>query len=185
MRAQFAFLALLVPWALLAQAPVTSPGTALSLTRSVNVPLNAVQLYDAALEAWTWTFGKEPGAKLLRSDRSDGTLHGTARMNFRSKLLTGREETMGTVRYDVVVQVQAGDCRITISDLNHTGNRNTARGGIHLQKLMRDDEQAFNAGGMGRTNIVRVHRELREVTTQHIQALLQAFEGRLRARVEP
>ena len=185
MRVLLLFLALLLSASLHAQPLGSGTTAALSFARSVTLPMNAVQLHDAASEAWNWTFGKEPGAKLLITDRAAGTLKGTARLNFRSVMLTGREETTGTVSYTVNVQVSPGECRITITDLIHTGNRNTTRGGIHLKQLMRNDEDAQRAGGMGRTNIVRVHRELRESASAHLAGLLQAFEARMRAKVEP
>lgn len=182
--------ALLLPTLLcaiaLAAQPVEPPSAvALSYSRTVTVPLNPLQLHDAATETWTWTFGREPGAKVLLTDRAAGTIKGSARINFRSAMLTGREETMGTIGFNVHIQTHAGNCRISVTDIVHTGNRNTARGGIHLGQLMRDDAQARKAGGMGRTNIVRVHREMREAADARIQALLQAFEARIRAGVEP
>jgi len=160
-------------------------GTALTMARSISAPLNAVQLHDAAVDAWTWSFGKEPGARLLLTDRTAGTLKGTARLNFRSTMLTGREETMGTVSYTVSIQVQPGECRITIADLIHTGNKNTARGGIHLKQLMRSDEDAHRTSGMSRSNVVRLHQELRTASTEHLTGLLQTFEARMRSRIEP
>lgn len=168
-----------------AQDVAQDAAPALSFSRSIPVPMNALQLHDAATLAWNWTFGKEPGAKILAADRSRGTIEGSARLNFRSTLLTGREETMGTVSYSIHISVHAGECRILVSDLVHTGNRSTTRGGIHLKQLMRADLDAHRAGGMSRTNIVKVHAEIRERATQHVHALLQAFEARLRASVEP
>lgn len=175
----------LVPWNLVAQSGLTGDRSALVFSRSITLPLNALQLHDAALSAWTWTFGKEPGARMMRNDRKEGTLQGSARMNFRSTMLTGREETMGTISYVVHIQVKAGECRITVNDLVHTGNRSTARGGIHLNQLMRSDADAHRAGGMGRSNIERVHAELRTLATERIGDLLHAFEARLRATIEP
>ncbi|MFN3874888.1 MAG: hypothetical protein ACK4L7_03125, partial [Flavobacteriales bacterium] len=44
----------------------------LSFARTVSVPLNGLLLHDRAAEAWTWTFGREPGARVLRMDRGQG-----------------------------------------------------------------------------------------------------------------
>jgi len=184
MRLTLVLLTLLAYWPGRAQDLAQPPGTALSFSRSVSVPLNAAQLFNAASEAYTWTFGKEPGAKMLLTDKAKGTLKGTARMNFRSAMLTGREETMGTVSYVVLAQVSAGECRLTVTELVHTGNKNISRGGIHLKQLVRNDDQVYPAGGMGRSNLIRVHRELREASTAHITGLLQAFEARLRASLD-
>lgn len=184
MRASLVILTILVACLHGMSARAQAPAAVLTFSRSVSVPLNALQLFDAASDAWTWTFGKEPGARVLSSDRSTGIMKGTARLNFRSLMLTGREESMGTVSYQLLIQVQAGECRITISELTHTGNRNTARGGIHLKQLMRADGDAQKTEGLSRTNVERLHGELRAASTEHLTGLLQAFEARLRASVE-
>lgn len=180
-----ALIILLTLLAGLERAQGQDAATALGFTRSMSVPLNAVQFFDRASEAWTWTFGKEPGAKLQLSDRGAGILEGTARLNFRSTMLTGREESMGTVTYHVRLQVHAGECRAVVSGLTHTGNRSTPRGGIHLGMIMRNDTDVALAGGMSRGNLVRLHAEVRETATARINLLLQAMEARIRASVEP
>lgn len=160
-------------------------GTALSFSRSISAPFNAVQFHDRALDAWTWTFGKEPGAKLLRSDRESGSIEGTARINFRSVMLTAREESMGTIGYSVQIHVRAGECRVSITNLSHTGNRSTTSGGVHVKQLMRVDTDANRVTGVGRSNAVRLHAELRETAERHITSVLQAFEWHIRTRSEP
>lgn len=167
-----------------APAQAESAG-ALSFTRSVSVPLNALLLHDRALEAWTWTFGKEPGAKALRMDREQGVIEGTARVNYRSQMLALREETMGVIQYRVVVQSRAGECRVTVSELTHTGNRTTARGGVHFGLLTRGERPAAALPGVGGNNARRIHAELKSVAEARINAVLAAFEARLRASVEP
>lgn len=184
MRASLVLLNIIVACLGRVSAGAQAPAAVLTFSRSVSVPLNAVQLFDAASDAWTWTFGKEPGARVLSSDRSTGIMKGTARLNFRSQMLTGREESMGTVSYQLLIQIQAGECRITISELTHTGNRNTPRGGIHLMQLMRADADARRTEGLSRTNVERLHAELRNAATEHLTGLLQAFEARLRASVD-
>lgn len=184
MRLLLLFLAL-VSGSMAGAQGLPTRGTALSFSRSVSAPLNALQFHDRALDAWNWTFGKEPGAKVVRSERDAGLIEGTARMNFRSVMLTGREESMGTISYSVQIQIRAGECRVSITDLNHTGNRNTANGGFHLKQLMRVDTDANRVPGIGRTNAVRLHEELRELAEQRITDLLQAFESHIRARLEP
>lgn len=184
MRFRLFLFALLLTGVAWAQGPVAS-GTALSFSRSMTAPLNAGQFFDRALDAWTWTFGKEPGAKIIHSDRATGVIEATARLNFRSTMLTGREESMGTVSYHVQIQTRAGECRMTVTNMQHTGNRNTATGGIHLKQLMRADQDAYKARGLGRTNIVRLHGELRTASEERIGQLLQAYEARIRAHIEP
>ena len=157
----------------------------MSFNRSVSVPLNAVQLFDKALEAWTWSFGREPGAKLLRSDREQGILEGTARLNFRSEMLTNREESMGVVSYRVTIRIKPGECSTQITEVVHTGNHNTTLGGVHLGILPKGDTPAHRTPGMGKANAQRLLVEVKSTATTRIQALMAAFESRLRAASEP
>ncbi|MBX2980947.1 MAG: hypothetical protein KF905_16790 [Flavobacteriales bacterium] len=168
-----------------AQLPGSDSTAALHFSRSLSVPLNAVQLYDQALAAWTWTFGKEPGATLRRSDREQGVIEGTARMPFRSEMLVGREESMGVVQFRISIHVKAGECRTVISELTHSGNRTTPNGGIHLGLLTKGELPPRKVTGLGRTNLVRLYAEVKNVGTAHVTALMQAFEARLRANLEP
>ena len=181
-------LLLLVACSLFLVGTAQDPGSntaAITYTRSIAIPLNGVMLFDKASEAWTWTFGKEPGAKLLRSERAEGLIEATARLNFRSEMLTGREESMGIVQYRVLMHVRAGECRITISELTHTGNRTTARGGIHLGLLAKSDDPLRKASGMGGSNARRLYAEIKDVSQTRITGLMQAFESRLKASVDP
>jgi len=179
-------LVLLMPCGVVtAQAQDQGNVTALSFSRSMSIPLNGVKLYDGALEAWTWTFGKEPGAKVEQADRSAGLLNGSARLNFRSKMLNGREESMGTISYRIHIQITPGECRVVVSDLTHTGNRNTARGGIHLGQLRRTDGDVRPKVGMSHSAAVDLHREMRMAINERITSLLQTMEARIRAQMEP
>jgi hypothetical protein len=174
------------PWTLArAQENAPGPAQALGITRSMSIPLNGVQLYDQVLEAWTWTFGKEPGATLLRSSRELGVLEGSARVNFRSMMLVGREESMGTITYHIHFQVRPGECRAVISQFVHTGNANTARGGIHLGRILRDEAAVTNVRGLSHGNTVQLHAEVRVAVTTRIETLLRTMESRIRANVEP
>ncbi len=157
----------------------------LSFTRSTTVPLNAVMLFDRAMEAWTWTFGKEPGGKLLRNDRAAGVIEGTARVNFRSGMLSNREETMGTIQYRVIINITTGECRVMISELEHTGNRSSPSGGIHAGPLVRSAVPPHRVRGMGRSSSMKLYAEVKEVATARINSLMQAFDARLRAGAAP
>ncbi len=168
-----------------AQALSSDSLSAISYSRSVSVPLNAYQLFDKALDAWTWTFGQQPGATLRRSDRESGMIEGTARVNFRSEMLTGREESMGSITYRVTIQVRAGGSRITIQELTHNGNRAALRGGIHLGVLTRGMAPPQRVPGLGRANTERLYAEVKQRAEQRTDQLMQAFEARLRANAEP
>jgi len=156
----------------------------LSFSKAVSVPLNAVQLYDKALEAWTWSFGREPGAKLVRTDRELGILEGIARLNFRSEMLTMREESMGVVQYKVTIRIKPGECTTQVFELVHTGNRNTTLGGIHLGLIPKGTTPTQRTPGMGKPNAERLLAEVKTTATGRIQALITAFEARLRATPE-
>ncbi len=158
---------------------------ALNFSRSMSIPLNSLHLYDKALEAWTWTFGQEPGADLKRSDRANGMIEGIARVNFRSEMLTGREESMGVIQYRVTIMVHAGECRLTVSELNHVGNRNAPRGGIHCGPLTKGPDPIVRVPGMGHGNVQRLYAELKNASTSRITTMMQTFEARLRASTEP
>lgn len=163
----------------------TESAAQVSYARSVGVPLNAVLLFDKAMDAWTWTFGKEPGARLQVTDRGAGLIEGSARVNYRSAQLGLREETMGFVQYRVVINVKAGECRLMVSELTHTGNRNTGRGGVHLGLLVRGEAPSRRPHGVSGGNAKRIHAELKQVAEARILTMLQAFEARLRAQAEP
>lgn len=167
------------------QALASDTLSALSYSRSVSIGLNAFQLYDKALDAWTWTFGKEPGATLRRSDRETGVIEGTARVNFRSTMLTGREESMGTIAYRITIQVRAGESRLTVNELVHTGNKAALRGGIHLGVLARGNSPQQRVPGLGKGNAERLYAEVKEHANSRITQLMQAFEARLRANASP
>lgn len=169
----------------MAQFPGSDSTAALQYTRSLSVPLNVFQLYDHALTAWTWTFGKEPGATLRRSSREEGIIEGTARIPFRSQMLTGREESMGVIQYRVTIHLKAGECRTVVSELTHIGNKTTPNGGIHLGLLTKAEVPPKKVSGMGRSNVARLYAEVKALGASHVTAMMQAFEARLRADLEP
>ena len=157
----------------------------MSYSRSIAIPLNGGMLCDKANEAWTWTFGKEPGAKVLRRDRESGVIEGSARVNFRSAQLLLREESMGIIQYHMMVNVRAGECRITVNELVHTGNKTTPRGGVHLGLLTQGLEPVQKVRGAGGGNARRLYAEAKQVADARLNSLLQSFEARLRASAEP
>lgn len=169
----------------LAQHLLPDTSSAVSYTRAVGVPMNAFHLFDKAMDAWTWTFGKEPGAALRRMDRENGIIEGVARINFRSEMLVGREASMGVIAYRVQVQVRPGESRISVGELAHTGNRDAQRGGVHLGLLTRSSHPPQRVHGLGRANVERLYAEVKERAHGHIMALMQAYEARLRANLEP
>ncbi len=158
---------------------------AISFSRSISVPLNSVKLFDKATDAWNWTFGQEPGAQLLRSERENGILEGNARVNFRSQMLSNREESMGVIQYRIIINVKAGECRTTVTELTHHGNYKAPRNGVHLGLLTRSMAPLQRVPGMSRGNSIRLYTEVKELATQRVQELMRAFDARLRAGETP
>lgn len=161
-----------------------APGTALGITRRMSIPLNGLLLFDQVVEAWKWTFGNEPGAKILISDRESGVLEGSARINFRSELLPGREQSMGNVAYHVKFQIHAGECSAMVSGFVHTGNKNAYRRAVNMGQLMRNEDHVTHAVGLSHTFTVKLHAELRSLAETRINGLLQTMEARIRANLE-
>jgi hypothetical protein len=157
----------------------------LAFTSTFSVAQSGLQLFDNAMEAWAWTFGKEPGGKLTRSDRESGVLEGVARVNFRSQLLTMRDETMGVVNYRVQIAVRAGECRLSVTELTHTGNRGAPRGGLSAGLLMRPQQRPKALPGMSGASTKKLLDELEAASGARISAVLHAFEARVRAHAEP
>ena len=120
-----------------------------------------------------------------RDDSFYDLLEASARVDFRSAMLVLREESMGSIHYHVVMNVSAGECRITVNELEHSGNRNTARGGVHLGRLTRNADPPQQVRGSGAANARRLYAEVKSAADQRIVAVLQAFEARLRASAEP
>jgi hypothetical protein len=92
---------------------------------------------------------------------------------------------MGTIQYRIIIQVKAGECRTVITELTHTGNRNAPRNGIHVGLITRSIVPPGRLPSMGRTNAVRLYAEIKDTANSRITSIMQAFESRLRAGVEP
>lgn len=104
-------IALLCCWLLAASISSAQETSApLRFSGTVSAPLNAKQMLLHVMQAWRFTFGAEPGAR-MELDTATGTMHGSARFNFRSSGLNGREETMGPIAYRVRIVVRNGECQ--------------------------------------------------------------------------
>ncbi|MDQ3100078.1 MAG: hypothetical protein M3R08_01715 [Bacteroidota bacterium] len=169
----------------LGQQVLSDSTAALTFTRSVSVPLNALMLFDRAMGSWTWTFGQEPGTKLLRSDREAGVIEGIARVNFRSEMLSNREESMGVIQYRIIINIKPGECRTVITELVHSGNNNSSRPAVHMGLLTRSLAPSNRIGTMGRTSQIKLYAEIKGTATERIRAVMQAFDSRLRSETGP
>lgn len=163
-----------------AQSDAEPPSGALVLNEVVGLHLSRNQIYDAALDAWTWTFGQEPGAHVDVQDRATGVIEGHARFNFRSQGITAREESMGPVTYQVVVRADNGQCTIRITRFVHVGNHNAQQGGLDLGPIYTGDRPNTRIPGYSLKFIQRLHAEVRDRLNERVGEVLRAFAGRLR-----
>ncbi len=151
------------------------------LSEDIGLAMNKAQVLAAAQQAWAATFGLEPSGQLSLVDTDNGLLEGTARMNYRSKLLMGREETMGVVTYQLTVQAKNGQCHVRVHNLRHTGNRSAQGGGIHMGLVLDGPAPAEHYPGVGLGVSRRMHGDLRDAATARLGEVLRRFSARLRS----
>lgn len=162
----------------------TDEPVALTITRSVSVPLNSLQLFDKALESYKWTFGKEPGAELIRSDRASGVIEAIARVNFRSDQLSMREESMGVIRYKILINTHAGEGTVLVTEFIHKGNHGTSRAGIDLGLLTIGATPNDPPKRMAHSNLVKLYSDAKESANDHVLKVMQDFCSRIRVSNE-
>ncbi|MBP6312448.1 MAG: hypothetical protein WAR83_00870 [Flavobacteriales bacterium] len=178
------FLFLLCACSGAAQSISTDVPVALTVTRSVSVPLNAVQLFDKAMESYKWTFGKEPGAQLIRSDRESGEIEAIARVNFRSDQLSMREESMGVIGYKILIKTHAGECSLLITEFVHRGNHGSRRAAIDLGLLTLSSEPIDPPIRMAHSNLVKLYSNAKESANDRVLKVIQDFCSRIRVSSE-
>lgn len=168
-----------------AQTTVGDSTAAISYVRTFAAPLSRTQLLDAALLAWQRTFGSEPASALGATDREAGTFEGSARINYRSALLTAREETMGVISYRVTVVAGNGECTVRVTQLVHTGNRKAQRGPLSFGTLTGRVVPTAPHPGISHRNAVRIWADIKDTANARIGQLLTAFGSVLRQAAEP
>ncbi len=154
------------------------------LSEDIGLPMNKAQVLTAAQDAWALSFGSEPGSQLTLVDQDNGLIEGNARMNYRSKILMGREETMGIVTYAVTIQAKNGQCHVRVHNLIHTGNRGAQGGGIHMGLIMEGPAPEEHYPGVGLGISRRMHVDAREAATARLQEALRRFSARIRLLAE-
>lgn len=159
--------------------PEAAPGQFM-VSEDIGLAMNKAQVLAAAQEAWSNSFGLEPGGQLNLVDTENGLLEGAARVNYRSKLLMGREETMGTVAYQVTIQAKNGQCQVRVHNLRHTGNRSAQGGGINAGTIMEGDAPLEHYAGVGLGISRRMHNDIRETANTRLRENLRRFSARLR-----
>ncbi|MBS1582885.1 MAG: DUF4468 domain-containing protein [Bacteroidetes bacterium] len=168
----------------MAQDATDAAGT-LVITDAIGLELSKARIYAAALDAWGFTFGQEPGARLDREDKENGVIEGAARFNYRSTALSAREETMGTIAYRITVQCDNGQCRVRVAQLVHTGNRGAMGGGIDLGPIYAGDRPMTRVPGISLGLAQRLHADMRDRSSERIGQVMKAFAARLRAAAAP
>ncbi|MFT3885623.1 MAG: hypothetical protein QM724_09390 [Flavobacteriales bacterium] len=162
-----------------------APTGTLSFSSVIGLDLSRAQIFDAALDAWTYTFGQEPGARLDHQDRATGVAEGQARINFRSKQLTAREESMGPISYQVVIHADNGRCSLLVLRLVHTGDHNALHGGLDIGPIRTGDVSDLWVPGYSRKLVQGLHTEIRGLASERIEKLMRAFEARMRKAGTP
>ncbi len=155
----------------------------LVLVETVALPLSMAQVEQAARKAWTWSFGQEPGAAMLQGGEN-GRMEATARFNFRSSAVGNRLQTLGVINYHVTIQAANGQCRLRISQFNHTGNRSAPGGAINLGTIYESERPDERIAQISRSTATRLHEDMRTQVTAHLRTVVATFSARLRTSAQ-
>jgi len=168
-----------------AQAQGTNMPRALQFSRTVNVPLSRAQVVALVDDAWANSFALDPGARLGPVSTDGGTFEGSARIVFRSAMLTAREQTAGNIHYRVTVLAENGSCQVRVTHISHSGSTAAKGGAISLGTVQEEAPADLRLAGLSRPNAATLHNEVRDVATARINLLLGRFESTLRERAAP
>ncbi|MBX2983289.1 MAG: hypothetical protein WBB32_10910 [Flavobacteriales bacterium] len=156
----------------------------LVITEAVALPLSVAQVELAARNAWPYSFGQEPGAKMVMEDMGSGRLEGYARFNFRSAQLGSRQQTLGVITYKISIQAENGQCRIRVSHFSHTGNKNAVGGPIDLGTIYAGARPKERVPGISLGTAERLHEDMRTQVTARVREVVKNFSSRMRQTVE-
>jgi hypothetical protein len=156
----------------------------LVITETIALPLSMVQVEQAALSAWPYSFGLEPGARLGMEDPGTGRMEGTARFNFRSSTVGNRLQTLGVINYTVTIQAENGQCRVRISHFSHKGNSNATEGAIDLGTIYAAQRPQERIPGISMGTADRLHMDMRTQVTARLQEVIKTFSSGLRSAAE-
>ncbi len=152
----------------------------LVITDAIAMPLSRSQILQAALKSWPYSFGQEPGARMILVDTANGSIKGMARFNFRSTGVGSREESMGVVSYTIAIEAENGQCRVRVGHLNHTGNHNAPGGGIDMGLLYADKRPQTPVPGISMGTANRLHDDMRAQVQARANEVLKVFLGAMR-----
>lgn len=157
----------------------------LVITDAVALPLSKAQIYAAALNAWDFSFGQEPGVKLTLRDTANNRIEGVARVNYRSSQLGSRLASLGVINYDITIQAENGQCRVRINHLSHIGNRNAPGGSIDLGTIYAAERPVEPVPGVSKGTADRLHSDMRAQATAHIGDVMKRFASAMRRAAGP
>ncbi len=156
----------------------------LVITEAVALPLSMAQVEQAARSAWLYSFGQEPGARLVMEDQGTGRVEGLARFNFRSSTIGSREQTMGVINYKISIQAENGQCRIRVSHFAHIGNKNAPGGSVDLGTIYTGSRPVERIPGISLGTAERLHEDMRTQVSAHLRDVIKAFSANLRQAVD-
>ncbi|HEY0977366.1 MAG TPA: hypothetical protein VGE21_07835 [Flavobacteriales bacterium] len=162
------------------QADTSTAGGGLVISETVALSLSKGRIHEAAKKHWPFTFGQEPGARLEHADASTGMIEGTARLNYRSSIITAREETLGVISYRISIQSNNGQCTVQVSNFRHTGNSGAVGQGIDLGRIYKDQRPSVRVRGIGMSVAQRIHADMQQQCRDRVGQVVRAFAARLR-----
>lgn len=181
MRPWYLFTALLLAGPLLAQDGTDDGHRPLVLVEALALPHSMAQVVQAVQQAWPYSFGQEPGARIVHEDRAAGLLEGVARFNYKSPTTSNRLATLGVIEYKISIRAENGLCRIRVSQFRHTGNRNAPGGPISLGPIYAAMRPTERIPGMSRSSAQRLNDDMRDQVKAHLAEVIKAFNRQLRS----
>lgn len=127
--------------------------------------------------AWKYSFGQEPAARLL--SRGSNSMTTMAHFNYRSGLLTGRQETIGVISYQLELKIVGSTCYYTINSFVHRGNTSTRIGGIHFGRLMQGQIPQGKVRGLSKKTIMAIHTDMKIQLEERIATVLKLLKLQL------
>ena len=156
----------------------------LVITEAIALPLSLGQVEQAARNAWQYSFGQEPGARLMLDEAGSGRVDGIARFNYRSSSVGSREQTLGVINYKISIQAENGQCRVRISHFSHNGNKSAPGGSVDLGTIYSGPRPAERVAGISAGSAQRLHEDMRTQVSAQMREVLKVFSSRMRQTAE-
>lgn len=163
-----------------AQKDTVEEARPLVLVDALALPRSMAQLGQGAAQAWPYSFGQEPGARIISNDPAKGTLEGSARFNYKSTGTAARLGTLGVIEYKVSIQAENGLCRIRISQFVHTGNKNAPGGPINLGVIYTASRPLERIPGVSRGVAQKLNDDMRDQVKARLMEVIKGFYAQLR-----